>query len=73
MDAEVSVVIHWSAEVEFFDVDAHLAGSFVCIGDGAVNVNFCAKYGDLWGDWVAGIVKTVTAGCHMDTASFCFL
>ena len=43
MYAEVLVVLHWGAEVEVFNVDAHVAGSFVCIGYGSVNIKCCVK------------------------------
>ena len=43
VDAEVLVVLHRGAKVEVFDVDAHLAGSFVCIRDGAVNAIYASR------------------------------
>ena len=46
LDAEALVVLHWGAEVAVFDVDAHVLGSFVCIGDGTINVIFCVEGGD---------------------------
>ena len=49
VDAEVLVVLHRGAEVEVFDVNVHVAGSFVRIGDGAVNLNFFVEDGDCWG------------------------
>ena len=41
VDAEVLSVLHWGAEVEFVDVNAHVVGLFVCIRYGTVNLNVC--------------------------------
>ena len=46
---EVLVVHRWGAEVEVFDVNAHVLGSFLCIRYGVVNVNFCVGDGDCSG------------------------
>ena len=70
---EVLVLLHWGDKAEVFDVDVHVAGSFVCIGDGAVNVFFCMENGDCWGSWVSGIVKAVTSSGHADEEGFYFL
>ena len=43
VDAEVLVVLHRGAKVEVFDVDAHLAGSFVFIRNGAVNAIYASR------------------------------
>jgi hypothetical protein len=37
-DVDVLVVLHWCAKVVVFDVDAQIAGPFVGVRDGAVDV-----------------------------------
>ena len=73
VDAEVLLVIHCGAKEEVFDVDAHVAGCFVCIGDGAVDVSFCVKYGDCWGSWFIRTVEVIPAGGHVDAVGLYFL
>ena len=43
-DVDVLVLLHGSAKLEVFDIDAEVAGTFVGIGDGAIYVELGIKH-----------------------------
>ena len=45
----------------------------MCIGDGAVNFNFCVNYEYCCGAWFSDIVHTVNDGSHADVVGLCFI
>ena len=46
-----------------------MAGSFLGIGNDAVDVQFGVEHGDSWGAGIIWIVKLLTACCHSDAMS----
>jgi hypothetical protein len=50
-----------------------VAGTFVGIGDGAVDMNLGVEHGYGEGAGIAGVSKFVAAGCHADSMGFLLL
>ena len=43
MDSDILVVCHGRTEVEIFNVEGHIFGAFVGVGDCAIYVDFCVE------------------------------
>jgi hypothetical protein len=65
-DTDVLEILHWCTKIKVFDVDSKIAGAFVGIGDGAVDVQLGVKHGDGGRTGVARVDKLVSSGGHAD-------
>jgi hypothetical protein len=70
--ADVLVVLHWRAEIVVSDIYAELAGPFVGVTGGAVDMQLCIQHCNGGGACVAGAIELVTPSGHADAVSFRF-
>jgi hypothetical protein len=56
-----------------FYIDAEVAGPFVGVRDGAVDMQLCLQQGGGRGAYIAGVIELVAPCGHADTVSFRFL
>jgi hypothetical protein len=70
---DVLEVLHRGIKIEVYDVDKEITSTFVCIGDGAVDVQLGVEHGYCGRTGVARVVELVSSSRHGDTMCLCFL